>query len=152
MLPLDLAALPVRIKVRPDSLAQVLDREGVVALTVKCRYERSFDSTETPDHKRYHTEQVFRMQTLKDVATLLGGARLWRTVRRQFSDRRASSPIEPAQSGEAPNLLRFCHIAPQMHIQGERRMDSHETNRHSALATGRRVKCMASECMAETTK
>jgi hypothetical protein len=74
------------------------------------------------------------MQTLKDVATLLGGARLWRTVRRQFSDRRHRhsaewSPIESAQSGDAPNLLRFCHIASQKHVQGEGRMDSRETNR-----------------------
>ena len=76
VLPLDLAALPIRIKVRPDALAQILDREGVVALTIKYRYELSFDSAETPSHKRYSTEQFFRMQTLKDVAAAAGWSRV----------------------------------------------------------------------------
>jgi hypothetical protein len=67
VLPLDLAALAVRMKVRPDALAQVLDREGVVALAVKYRNEGSLDSAETLFHKRYRTEQIFRMQTLKDL-------------------------------------------------------------------------------------
>jgi hypothetical protein len=48
MLSLDLAALPVRRKVRPDALAQILDRKGVVALVVKYRDERSLDSTVLP--------------------------------------------------------------------------------------------------------
>ena len=64
VLPLDLATLPVRIKVRPDALAQVLDREGVVALAVKYFDECSPDSAETSAHKRYLTEQFFRMQML----------------------------------------------------------------------------------------
>jgi hypothetical protein len=68
VLPLDLAALPVRIKVRPDALAQVLDREGVVALRVKYRDERSLDSAETPPHKRYRTEQFSGCKCFKDVA------------------------------------------------------------------------------------
>jgi hypothetical protein len=86
VLPLDLAALPVGIKVRPDALAQVIDRKGVVALTVKYRDERSFDST--PSHS-VTLRTDFRMQTLKVFAT----AACWvehggRTVRRHFSDRR----------------------------------------------------------------
>jgi hypothetical protein len=68
VLPLDLAALSVRIKVRPDALAQVLDREGVVALAVKYRYERSLDSAETPSHKTYRRGQFLSMQTPKGVA------------------------------------------------------------------------------------
>jgi hypothetical protein len=35
MVPLDPAGLRVLINVRPDALAQVLDREGVVALAVE---------------------------------------------------------------------------------------------------------------------
>lgn len=50
MLPLDLAALPVRIKIVPNALAQILDREGVVTLVVKYRDERSLNSAETPAH------------------------------------------------------------------------------------------------------
>ena len=41
MLPLDPAGPRVLINVRPDALAQVLDREGVVALAVEYRDERS---------------------------------------------------------------------------------------------------------------
>jgi hypothetical protein len=94
VLPLDLGTPLVRIKVRPDALAEVLDREGVVALAVKYCDECSPDSAETSAHKRYLTEQFFRMQTLKDLATLLGGARLWSTVRRQFSDRLHRRSVE----------------------------------------------------------
>jgi hypothetical protein len=73
VLPLDPAALQVRIKVRPDALAQVLRREGVLALAVKYPGERARDSAETPPHKRYRTEQFFRMQTLKGIATAACG-------------------------------------------------------------------------------
>ena len=48
VLPLDVAAPSVRIKVRPNALAQILDCEGVVALAVKYRDEGSLDSAETP--------------------------------------------------------------------------------------------------------
>jgi hypothetical protein len=67
--PLDLAALPVRIKVRPDALAQVLDREGVVALVVKYRDERSLDSAETPAHSATVRNSFSVCKPLKDVAT-----------------------------------------------------------------------------------
>jgi hypothetical protein len=75
VLPLDPAALQLRIKVRPDALAQVLNREGVVALAVKYSDERSPDSAETPPHNRYRTETVLPYQTHKDVATVEQGVR-----------------------------------------------------------------------------
>jgi hypothetical protein len=68
VLPLDLVALPVQIKVRPDAPAQVLDGEGVVALSVKYRDERLLNSAKTPSHKRYRTEQFLPMQTPKEGA------------------------------------------------------------------------------------
>ena len=43
MLLLDPAGLRVLINVRPDALAQVLDREGVVALAVEYRGECSLE-------------------------------------------------------------------------------------------------------------
>ena len=52
MFPLDPASLRVLINVRPDALAQVLHREGVVALAVEYRDECSLDSTGTSTHKR----------------------------------------------------------------------------------------------------
>jgi len=45
MLPFNLALERSRVKVRPNSLTQVLNREGVIALPVKDCYERSLDFT-----------------------------------------------------------------------------------------------------------
>ena len=42
----------VLINVRPDALAQVLDREGVIAVAVEYRDERSLDSARRSSHKR----------------------------------------------------------------------------------------------------
>jgi hypothetical protein len=53
------------------------------------------------------------MQTPKaSRRQLLGGARHWRTVIAVLLSE-FRSPIEPTQSGEAPNLLRFYHIAAE---------------------------------------
>ena len=78
------------------------------------------------------------MQTLKDVAT----AACWieEGVGRQSDGIFPTgviaillsefwSPIEREQARRAPHLLRFCHIAPQMHVQGECRIDLHVLNR-----------------------
>jgi hypothetical protein len=120
VLPLDLAALPVRIKVRPDALAQVLDREGVVALVVKYRDERSLDSAETPAH----SATVRNSFSLCKRSKRRGGMPVWveestKRVRRHLPAGVIAillsefwSPIEREQTRRAPHLLRFCHIAP----------------------------------------
>ena len=143
VLPLDLAALPVRIKVRPDALAQVLDREGVVALVVKYRDERSLDSAETPAH----SATVRNSFSVCKRSKRRGGMRVG--LRKVYEESPTSfptdviaillsefwSPIEREQARRAPHLLRFCHIAPQMHVQGECRIDL-RIESYSALRRG----------------
>ena len=72
MLPLDPAGLWVLINIRPDALAQVLDREGVVALAVEYRDDRSLYSVRTSTHKRTVPSSFPECKSLKTSPRLLG--------------------------------------------------------------------------------
>jgi hypothetical protein len=72
MLPLDPAGLRVLINVRPDALAQVMRREGVVALALEYRDQRSLDSARTSTHKRTVPTSFPVRKSLKTSPRLLG--------------------------------------------------------------------------------